>query len=455
MLAAYKPDTMPPMKPTPRGPCVWDRSLRRWLLIGAAGAACALPAAGQTPAQSEPAPTAQPVPTPPTPPAPAPTIQPLAEGAEVEVVFKDGSKIAGMFVKQTPERVILNISGIETSFTMDTVDRVRPVPSVEERYRELRAVITDDDVEQLLRLSDWLRARGRLDLALWEVDHVLELEPANPPGKELRTLILQQQLLNQARVPGADAAPALRPEPTRPAFPLLTPEQINVIRVFEVDLKDAPRMIVPRDTMRRFLDKYAGRNAEARGAVPVTPEAREIFYRQKPVDVLGWMFDLRTREFYPEVQVLENPRALKLFRDTVHNTWIINSCATNRCHGGEEAGRLYLYNKRAGADATVYTNFLILDRFRTAAGLGLIDYAEPAKSPLLDMALPREVAVFKHPEVGRGKWKPVFTGSTDDRYQQAIEWIRSMYPQRTGYPIEYTPPKASVPPAAAPVDAPR
>lgn len=418
------------MRTTRKGSALAKTSRCVCLLLSFAGLALALPTPRAL-AQDET-----------RPPEAAQAPDPITPGTETELLMRDGRLITGMLVEQSQERIVLSISGIATPFARDAVERVRALPGVEERYRQLRDSIDDADVENLIRLSEWLRSRGRLDLALWEIDHVLALEPANQGARELRVLIVEQQRVIDARREAREAKER-DAAAQAPAFPLLSQEQINLIRVFEVDLRSPPRLLVPRETVKKFLTKYAGRTVEGRGAVPSTPEGREMFYRQTPADLLGWMFDMRARELYPEVEVLENPRSMRMFRDDVNRTWLVNNCATNKCHGGEEAGRLWLFNKRPGSDAAAYTNFLILDRFKTEGGLGLIDYAEPARSPLLDLGLPRQQAVFKHPEVvgaGRGHWTPAFRGRTDDAYERAIEWIRSMYPQRTGYPIDYTPP---------------
>jgi hypothetical protein len=125
--------------------------------------------------------------------------------------------------------------------------------------------------------------------------------------------------------------------------------------------------------------------------------------------------------------------------------WLVNSCATSNCHGGQDAGRLWLYNKRSGSDQAAYTNFLILERFKLQNGMPIINYTEPANSPLLQMALPRDQALIKHPQVAgvnKGQWRAVFRGQEDERFQQALDWIKSMYEKRTDYPIDF---KAPVP----------
>jgi hypothetical protein len=420
-----------------------------------------LPPPSTTPPSSRPS-ASEPTREPATAPAPAPAAspapgakapsgkkgqpRPLVVGGPVEIALKDGRRINGLLLEQAADRVVLRIGDVATTFPLDTIASMVALPPIEEQYRRLRDSLADEDVEGHLRLAEWVRSHGRLDLALWEIEHVLSIQPGHPIASDLRTVVVEQDRINRSRPrprPAVEEAEGPALAPARPEFPLLSPAQINLMRVYEVDLKDPPRMVLTRDTMRRFLESYAGRAVEGRGAVPVTPEARELFYRQKPAEALAWMFDLRAREYYGEVQVLDSPRAFRLFRDNVHRTWLINSCASSRCHGGPEAGRLWLHNQRTSSDASVYTNFLILDRFVTSSGQKLINYRDPAESALLQLAMAPDAAVFRHPEItgiGRGKWKPVFLSRQDERFKQAVEWIRAMYPQRTGYPIQYTPP---------------
>ena len=60
------------------------------------------------------------------------------------------------------------------------------------------------------------------------------------------------------------------------------------------------------------------------------------------------------------------------------------------------------------------------------------------------MALSRSASLTPHPDVGRGPgsrgWRPVFRSTEDRRFQQAVDWIRSMYRPRPDYPIDYQPP---------------
>jgi hypothetical protein len=191
--------------------------------------------------------------------------------------------------------------------------------------------------------------------------------------------------------------------------------------------------------------------------MPRTREGQAALYRASPARILDLMFRVRARNLYSEVKVLDQPRSMRQFRDELHRSWIINSCATTRCHGGNEAGRLRLHNRRPGSDQTLYTNFLILERFRLADDTPLINYEDAGRSPLLHMGLPRDSSRFAHPVVpgadGRGDlWKPAFRSPTDRRFLEATEWIMSMYRPRPDYPIEYTPPTSEPGTGSAPVE---
>lgn len=422
--------------------------------VGFALAACLLVASAacaQAPAESPPTPT-QPEPTP-TAPVPADQTQKPASTpiAEVELLLTDGRRLTGQFINRTDSVIILRIAGIETSLPVSEVADVKPLKPVEERHADLRAAIDDQDESRLLRLAEWAFNRGRADLAIGDIEQVLKVNPTNEEAQRLQTLVRAQLELDRQR---RDADPSLPPEQREPAlkpppFPLLNGDQINIIRVYEVDLAAPPRMKLDEDTLKRFVDLYAGQ-----GPIPASKDGRASFMRRPIHKILQAMFELQAREFYGEVKISENPRPIRLFRENV-SPWLIGSCSTSDCHGGQSAGRFQLYNKRPNSDATLFTNFLIIDRFRTSDGQALIDYENPPESPLLQYALPRDAASFPHPELvkeKRNQFRSVFRSTNDDRFKAAAEWIPLMYQPRPDYPIEYTPPGRLTPP---PTEAPK
>jgi hypothetical protein len=353
--------------------------------------------------------------------------------------------------------VTVRIAGIDTPIKMSLVERVEVMPPVEERYRRMRSMIDDTDSERLLLLVEWLRARGKWSLALKEIDGILAHQPENAEAQRLKLLVeSQKQLAERAgnTRPGPvgiqrPAGPVIAAPMALPnaAFPLLSQKDINIIKVYEVDLTDPPRMIIPRDVVSRLIERHKN---DPR--IPGTPEGRDEMYRWSPTRLLKLMFQLQARDMYGEVQVVDQPRAMRLFRDNVHRAYIQNYCATARCHGGAQAGRLALFDKLPNAEDTVYTNFLIIDRFRFTDDKPLIDYAEPASSPLIQMGMPRDISKRPHPLVpmppaGGDAWKPFIKSKDDLRYQQIVEWINAMYHPHPSYPVDYSPPvPESIPP---------
>jgi hypothetical protein len=428
---------------------------RDWvaLLVAAALAAGGAWAAQQPPAnppvesprqESDPAGPPAPAPPPPSVPnvAPPPVAPSVSSGeAEAVVILRDGQRFSGLLVEQTPERITLRIAGIDTPIKTSVVERIEVLPPIIDRYRQMRALIDDADVERLILLAEWLRVRSQWDLSLREINQALAVQPDNPDALRLKVLVESQRELANRPKTARTSQQRFPDSPVKPLdFPLMSDRDINLVKVYEVDLKDPPRIVIPRETITQLIENY-----KADPRMPRTPEEQATLYRSSPTKVLDLMFRVRARELYEQVQVIDQPRSMRTFRDHVHRTWIVNSCATTRCHGGSEAGRLQLFNQRPSADATVYTNFIILDRYRLPDGKPLIDYNEPANSPLLQVGLPREQSSHPHPVVpgneGRGDmWRPFFRNSDDLRFQEAVTWIKSMYTPRPEYPIEYTPP---------------
>jgi hypothetical protein len=407
----------------------------------------------------------------------APRDDPAASSAreatlpEVAVQLKGGQRITGLLVSADDQAVVVRVAGINTRLPMDTVERYDVLPPILERYEELRKTIGDDP-DDIVRLAEWLQAREQYPLALTEVNRALEIERTNAKALRLKS-ILEQLIVLRTRPKNAEGAPPARSaetaDPARrepAAFPLLSPADVNLIKVFEVDLAQRPRVLIKRETIERMMAQYAGHPL-----IPVTAEGREALLRRPPLEQLDLMFRLQAREFYREVEILETPDSIKKFRDDVQRTWLMG-CATNQCHGGLEAGRLVLHNRHPGSDASVFTNLLILSRFRTTLGprsgsaegadpasppgRPLIDWDHPERSPLLHVGLPRKDSLFPHPIVPRPAsaggggdiWRPAFSSTEDRLFKKTLDWISAMYRPRPDYPVSYTPLRPFVPPRA-------
>ncbi len=365
---------------------------------------------------------------------------------ELVVQLKDGRRFTGPVVRQNADEVVISLSGVPMRFAIDEIEKLETLEPLMTRYRKLREAVGDNP-DQIVRLAEWLQSREKYAIALTEVDRALSLDKACVSALKLRPILEQQVILRHARVKrGAEAErePAetrpARPAPTRPRdFPLLTDADVQLIKVFETNFDEKPRLIIPRAVTQRLLDRYA-----KHPLVPVTREGRDAILRWSAPEILDLMFKLQAREFYPEVQVLDQPRAFVAFRDRVCRTWLVNSCATTGCHGGTDAGRFVLYNARPNSERTVYTNFYILSKYRLPDGTPLLNFDEPESSALLEFGLPREKSRHPHPVVPRGvnehdAFKPFFRSSNDAQFTAAVEWIKSLYKPRPEYPISYTP----------------
>lgn len=413
---------------------------RGFAVVHALGGACLLLFAGAalTP-QPEPTPTPaqpEPDPTPESGTDPGADAEPGDEGVqEVVVTLTTGREIRGTLISEDDQAVVVRINSIDTTLPRQRIIGIRELPPVAERFRQMRASVDDNDIRARLALVEWLRAREAYQLALDELGGILERDPGNADARTLHTW-LSNHLALEARSRTERRRPITPPDR---AIPVLTEDQINRIRVFEIDLNTPTRMIIPNDVMRDLMVRFPE-------SFPISLDEREAILKLEPNDKLRMIFERKARDLYDRVRVLEDPPSMSTFKTRVHGAggWIVNACASNRCHGGSEAGRLRLLNDRVNSDQTAYTNFLILDRFRLADGTRLINYDEPARSPLLHMTLPRRASLYPHPKVDqrrRGQdWRFVFRTTEDRGFREAADWIASLYTPRPDYAIEYPPP---------------
>jgi hypothetical protein len=367
------------------------------------------------------------------------------EGRHGVVVLRNGEQREGLVIEDGFEHVVIEIEGVRATFRREVVDHVRLTPSVDDRYLHFKATLKPEMADRHLDLCRWLVSERRYELALLELDDLLTRH-ALPEARELRRLVRAQLALKRDAKPrGAGAAPSARDEPDdeRPmAASILSRDDVNLIRVYEIDFERPPKVVVRKDTIRELLDANSTSTL-----LPPPGAEREALLNAEALDIVQLMFSLRARGLYPQVEVQTEPHALNLFRQRVHNVWLMNNCATSRCHGGTDAGRFFLH-RRNYKDARVrYTNLLILERLELDPEWPLVNYERPMDSLIIQHGLARSQAVKPHPPVSG--WRPVFRRRTDRAVTSTIRWIESMMQPRIDYPVEFEPPQVGGDPGAA------
>ena len=369
-------------------------------------------------------------------------------GRRVRVVFNDGRVLVAQLVEDGFENVAVEIEGITTRFPREAVDLVLPYPTDQELYERFRDTLEPDQYAARYTLAVWLQRKRMYAEAKRELESLLEVTN-HYEAKQLLIEVNAQLKLLEPREP---RPPRETPEPKDSAARgktqagLLTAADVNLIRVYELDVNDPPRLQVPESLIKTMIETHSDSEL-----IPVSNSERNAMYSKEPIEIVRILFALKARDLYGEIKVLGEPQSLTLFRQRVHNAWLITNCATSRCHGGDDAGRFVLFNKDWKDPLVRTTNMLILSR-TTLDDLPLIDFEKPIDSLLYQYALPKSEARRPHPDV-RG-WEPVFTKGRTELREDFIDWVRSMRIQRGEYPsIDFEPPglkRRTPPPTGGP-----
>ncbi|MEE8154194.1 MAG: hypothetical protein V3T53_04435 [Phycisphaerales bacterium] len=368
-------------------------------------------------------------------------------GQRGTVVLRNGQTRQGVLVEDTFEHVLLEVDGMRAKLLREAVDYVVLEPTFQERYERYKEGIAPNMHQQHLDLCRWLLKLRKYELAKEELVELLRNKPT-PQAQHLLNVVNAQLALGKPadrstpnqenddpEAPAQDADRKAGPVLEKDLLPteILSRQDVNAIQVFEIDFHNPPHVVVSADTIRKLIEDYGTSKL-----IPIG-QARTALFRADPLEIVHLMFQLRARELYGEIRVRTEPHSLNLFRRRVHDSWLMNNCATSRCHGGVHAGRFFLHGKAHKDDRVRYTNLLILERLDLDPQWPLINYDEPMMSLIIQYALPRTLARKPHPAVPG--WKPVFTRSNQRLLQGTIQWIEAMLQPRPDYPVRYEPPQ--------------
>lgn len=367
---------------------------------------------------------------------------------DATVKLDDGREITGELVVENNKEVVLDIAGIRTSFSRENVKDVIHLKSIDEQYRERRDAIADDDLEKRYDLTRWLFENKGYKLAQLELADLIERFPRDGRLVPLNKLIdARLKLLEEPAATTKDPAsttPANQtPKPvdksasinfeSAEVAPRFNDEQINLVRVYDINLTTRPNVRVPNDVMEEVYKNYAGKEGVPMGAQE----------QRKALGVDGWrklqlLFDLRARELYSRVTVYNDPKTVQDFKVNIHSRYVLSYCATNACHGGKDAGNFFMFRFQPGSNETVYANYYILNRYSDAKGY-MVDREKPELSYLVQYGLARQAATSPHPDVPG--WKPIMQNLQDNHAGRVMEWIRNLGTADTAYPVNYAIPR--------------
>ena len=373
-------------------------------------------------------------------------------GRRVRVYFNDGNVVVANLIEDGFEHVSVEIAGIRTKYPREGVVAVRPYPTDRELYERFRTTLEPDQYAARYTLALWLYNKKMYAESKQELESLLEATNHYEAKRLLNEVNAQVALMEGAGTPsdrpresgaGSENERERRPgDNALVSSPLLSDAEVNLIRVYELDTANPPRLQVPPSLIKTMLEKYADNEL-----IPAKKSDKDAFYSKSPIDIVKTLFALKARDLYGEIKVIGEPDSLAMFRQRVHNAWLIGNCATSRCHGGADGGRFFLHNRDWKDENIRYTNLLILLRTRIDT-LPLIDPEKPTDSLLFQYALPKTEARRPHPDV-RG-WTPMLSSGKRGLQEDFIDWVRSMRLPRGDYPIEFTPPALKVPDRPAP-----
>ncbi|TWT41221.1 hypothetical protein RAS1_39150 [Phycisphaerae bacterium RAS1] len=232
-----------------------------------------------------------------------------------------------------------------------------------------------------------------------------------------------------------------------PPPPLLTPRDIQRLRINELKLSGPPEKVRVRLGERGQKTDLAKRVQQELEQQPsADSQILRVLARGEPHEKLQAIVKATGAAHADEIEIQSDPEAFALFRQQIVPR-VMRGCARSGCHGGAEAQAFRLPAASASNDAAVYTLFAMLNEINPGSG-ALIDRAAPDQSRLLTFMLPAADNPAPHPSVGDRKFTPVLKGRNDPQFALIESWIASLRRPRPDYGLEYVMP--SPPPGTKP-----
>lgn len=362
-------------------------------------------------------------------------------GEKKQIKLKNGETVVGEIVEKTPEGIKVKGKIATVFYPAADVVAIEDVYDVKQDYADRLAKLKKDDFDSQLALGRWALGKEMYAEAVKHLGAAVKLK-----NDERAKLLLRQakrKLDESTRVssPGSSsgttngaggAAQDFDPEK------MLTDDDVQRIRRAELGKEDRVRVVLRNKVVARFLEEVAGTGEFAEKGADVAfrrlPRAKQAWH------ILDHTIGRPDDPLRQDVIIHTDPGAMRTFRTSVWNQ-VASSCASASCHGAAKGqGGLKLWNVVGRSVNVDYTNFLILDSFRTQKGLQVIQRDNPGDSLLLQHGLPENLARYRHPK----ETSPVFTSKRAANYRAVENWIKSLRgPLAPDYGIKKLPPFVS------------
>jgi len=370
---------------------------------------------------------------------------------QVEIELNNGTVVQGELVAESEQAVTLLRSGIREPYLRSDIKEIRTQRelTVDEQFDQRRAAIADTDLLERYKLAAWGVNAKAYRKALAEIQAIrLAADGDTPPSlltalDKLETVVNNRLQLEEPEATpddptaGTDDTQTPEQRPERKELTWLTDEQVNLIRVYEVDLKDNPRVLVPNEVYNELLENY---RTDSAMEPFLQSDGRRRLRTLSDSRFLRLLFDLRAREMYGKVTIRTDPPALQDFRRIMYPNFVSSYFRRQYASGDEPV--LPLLFKRGNETNEVYTNFYILAQ-ASHNGMPMIDRDRPEESLLLQWALPRDQALYPAPQIPG--WRPFFNGTDDRLFRQYVSVIDKLYQPKPDYGIDYAVPDVRLP----------
>ena len=354
------------------------------------------------------------------------------EPVHAAVLLTDGSRKEGMLELDSFDEVHLRIFKTLHRYKRSQVRLVKILPTFEEELAWIRSRLNTDDPKEHLDFCKWLIRQDKLLEAKKELTRLIETHQSPLAIRELRKV--DASLAIRQNIEDRTTSKKDQENDSSPMPPLVSEADVNLMRVYEIDLKNPPKMRIADQAIEQLIEQYG-----ASALIPADEKSRQAMFDAPPEKILEIMFKVRARNLYPQVEVLSEPATMATFRKRIHDNWLLNRCGSRACHGGtpERAGRFRLHRASRVDDQVRASNLLTLNRLEID-GNRMLDWSEPDQSLLYQYALPRQNATMPHPEVSG--WKPIFTPAARTLRKAYQDWIDAMMSHHhKDWPVEYTP----------------